>query len=88
MTAFYAFRMIFRVFWGEPNEEAKELERGHLHHAEPVNPMTGEPEDTDVGYPGPEHHIAERERRWERRWRSSPSCRSSRACSRSPASRT
>ena len=62
MTAFYAFRIIFRVFWGEPNEEAKELERGHLHHADPVNPMTGEPEDTDVGYPGPEHHIAERER--------------------------
>ena len=62
MTAFYAFRMVFRVFGGEPNEEARELEQGHLHHAEPVNPMTGEPEDTDVGYPGPEHHIAERER--------------------------
>jgi NADH-quinone oxidoreductase subunit L len=61
MTAFYAFRIVFRVFGGEPNEEARELERGHLHHAEPVNPMTGEPEDTDVGYPGPEHHIAERE---------------------------
>jgi NADH-quinone oxidoreductase subunit L len=61
MTAFYAFRMVFRVFGGEPNEEARELERGHLHHADPVNPVTGEPEDTDVGYPGPEHHIAERE---------------------------
>jgi NADH-quinone oxidoreductase subunit L len=61
MTAFYAFRIIFRVFGGEPNEEAKELERGHLHHADPVNPLSGEPEDTDVGYPGPEHHIAERE---------------------------
>jgi NADH-quinone oxidoreductase subunit L len=61
MTAFYAFRMVFRVFGGEPNEEARELERGHLHHADPVNPMTGEPEDTDIGYPGPEHHIAERE---------------------------
>ena len=23
--------------------------------------MTGEIEDTDVGFPGPEHHIAERE---------------------------
>ena len=53
MTAFYAFRIVFRVFGGEPNEEARELERGHLHHADPVNPMTGEPEDTDVGYPGP-----------------------------------
>jgi len=61
MTAFYAFRMVFRVFWGEPSEEARELERGHLHHAEPMNPVTGEPEDIDVGYPGPEHHIAERE---------------------------
>ena len=28
--------------------------------ASPMNPMTGEPEDTDVGFPGPEHHIAER----------------------------
>jgi NADH-quinone oxidoreductase subunit L len=61
MTAVYAFRMVFRVFGGEPNAEARELEGGHLHHAEPANPMTGEPEDTDVGYPGPEHHIAERE---------------------------
>jgi NADH-quinone oxidoreductase subunit L len=61
MTAFYAFRIVFRVFWGEPNEEARELERGHLAHADPANPMTGEAEDTDVGYPGPEHHIAERE---------------------------
>jgi NADH-quinone oxidoreductase subunit L len=61
MTAFYAFRMVFRVFWGEPVEEARELEQGHLVHAEPANPMTGEPEDTDVGYPGPEHPIAERE---------------------------
>jgi NADH-quinone oxidoreductase subunit L len=60
-TAFYAFRMIFRVFWGPPSEEAEELEGGHLHHTEPFNPATGEPEDTDVGYPGPEHHIAERE---------------------------
>src|SRR5207247_1775387 len=36
-------------------------ETGHLAHGAPENPMTGEPEDTDVGYPGPEHHIAERE---------------------------
>ena len=61
MTAFYAFRIVFRVFWGEPSEEARELERGHLAHGDPVNPLTGEAEDTDVGYPGPEHHIAERE---------------------------
>jgi NADH-quinone oxidoreductase subunit L len=62
LTAIYTFRMIFRAFFGEPNEEARELEHGHLFHAEhPTNPMTGEIEDTDVGFPGPEHHIAERE---------------------------
>jgi NADH-quinone oxidoreductase subunit L len=62
LTAIYTFRMIFRAFFGEANEEARELEHGHLFHApEPTNPMTGEVEDTDVGFPGPEHHIAERE---------------------------
>jgi NADH-quinone oxidoreductase subunit L len=61
LTAIYTFRMIFRAFLGEPCEEARELEHGHLAHAEtPTNPMTGEVEDTDVGFPGPEHHIAER----------------------------
>ncbi len=60
LTAFYAFRIVFRVVYGEPCEEAKELEAGHLAHADPANPATGEPEDTDVGFPGPEHHIAER----------------------------
>jgi len=62
LTAVYTFRMIFRAFWGDPVEPARELERGHLYHAhEPTNPATGEIEDTDVGFPGPEHHIAERE---------------------------
>jgi NADH-quinone oxidoreductase subunit L len=61
LTAFYAFRIGFRVVAGDPCEEARELEQGHLVHAEPENPATGETEDTDVGYPGPEHHIAERE---------------------------
>ena len=89
MTAFYAFRMVFRVFGGEPNEEARELEQGHLHHAEPVNPMTGEPEDTDVGYPGPRApHRRARALDASRRWRSWPCCRCSRAWSRSRASRT
>jgi NADH-quinone oxidoreductase subunit L len=61
LTAIYTFRMIFRAFLGEPCAEAKELEEGHLHHAEVhTNPATGEEEDTDVGFPGPEHHIAER----------------------------
>jgi NADH-quinone oxidoreductase subunit L len=62
LTAIYTFRMIFRAFFGEPSEEARELEHGHLAHADvPRNPITGEQEDTDVGFPGPAHHIAERE---------------------------
>src|ERR671916_2865939 len=60
LTAFYAFRMVFRVFFRAPVPEARELEGGHVAHGHPENPMTGEPEDTDVGFPGPEHHIAER----------------------------
>ncbi len=61
LTGFYAFRIIFRVFWGEPVAEARALEEGHLAHAEPENPLTGEKEGADVGFPGREHHIAERE---------------------------
>ena len=61
LTAVYTWRMIFRAFWGEPCAEAKELEHGHLAHAEVhTNPANGEVEDTDVGFPGPEHTIAER----------------------------
>jgi NADH-quinone oxidoreductase subunit L len=62
LTAVYTFRMIFRAFYGEPSPEARELEQGHLHHPhEPTNPATGEVEDVEVGFPGPEHNIAERE---------------------------
>ena len=62
LTGIYTFRMIFRAFFGDPVPEAVELEHGHLHHADvPRNPMTGEEEDTDVGFPGPGHYIAERE---------------------------
>jgi NADH-quinone oxidoreductase subunit L len=62
LTGIYTFRMIFRAFWDAPVAEALELEQGHLHHAEVhTNPANGEVEDTDVGFPGPEHHIAERE---------------------------
>ena len=61
LTAVYTWRMIFRAFWGPPVEQAKELEGGHLYHApDHRNPATGELEDTGVGFPGPEHHIAER----------------------------
>jgi NADH-quinone oxidoreductase subunit L len=66
LTAFYAFRIGFRVVYGDPCDEARELEQGHLAHAEPENPVTGEREDTDVGFPGPEHHIAERA--WPMAW--------------------
>ena len=62
LTGMYTFRMIFRAFFGEPCEEARELEAGHLvHHETPHNPANGEVEDTDVGFPGPDHHIAERD---------------------------
>jgi NADH-quinone oxidoreductase subunit L len=63
LTAVYTWRMIFRAFWGDPKdvEPARELAHGHLYHPpKPTNPATGEEEDTDVGFPGPEHHIAER----------------------------
>ncbi|MBS1886805.1 MAG: NADH-quinone oxidoreductase subunit L, partial [Actinobacteria bacterium] len=60
LTAIYTFRLIFRVLRGEPCAEAQELiDTGHVHHAAPFNPATGEEEDTEVGFPGPEHHIAE-----------------------------
>jgi NADH-quinone oxidoreductase subunit L len=59
LTAFYAFRIGFRVVAGEPCQEALDIEQGRLPHAEPANPMTGEREDTDVGFPGREHHLAE-----------------------------
>jgi NADH-quinone oxidoreductase subunit L len=61
ITAFYSFRMVFRVFYGDPVPEAASLERGELAHGDHSNPATGEEEDTDVGFPGTEHHIAERE---------------------------
>ncbi len=62
LTGIYTFRLIFRVFLGDPCEPARELEQGHLHHAEhPFNPATGEEEDNEIGFPGPEHVIAERE---------------------------
>ncbi|HUO73833.1 MAG TPA: NADH-quinone oxidoreductase subunit L [Solirubrobacteraceae bacterium] len=62
LTGIYTFRMIFRAFYRDPVPEAVELEHGHLAHADvPRNPMTGEEEDTDVGFPGPGHFIAERE---------------------------
>ncbi len=60
LTAIYTFRLIFRVLPGRPCKEAQELiDSGHVVHAHPVNPASGEEEDTDVGFPGAEHHIAE-----------------------------
>jgi NADH-quinone oxidoreductase subunit L len=64
LTSLYTFRMIFRAFLGDPCPEASELiEHGHLFHpAQPTNPANGEVEDTDVGFPGPDHVVAERAR--------------------------
>jgi NADH-quinone oxidoreductase subunit L len=60
LTAVYTFRLIFRVLPGKPCKEAQELiDTGHLAHEPPRNPASGEEEDTEVGFPGPEHHIAE-----------------------------
>ncbi len=60
ITAVYTFRLVFRILPGAPCREARELiESGHVAHAEPVNPATGEAEDAEVGFPGAEHHIAE-----------------------------
>src|SRR4029077_13878319 len=60
LTAIDTFRLIFRVLRGDPCAEAQELiDTGHVHHAPPFNPATGEEEDTDVGFPGADHHIAE-----------------------------
>lgn len=62
LTGIYTWRMIFRAFFNRPVPEAVELEHGHIAHAEhPTNPANGEREDTEVGFPGPEHVIAERE---------------------------
>ena len=104
LTAIYTFRMIFRAFHGEPVAEARELEAGHLHHAEtPTNPANGEVEDTDVGFPGPTTRSPSGRCRCRWRWacwrsaRSAPgSCRSRRSTSwsttscgrRSPARRS
>jgi NADH-quinone oxidoreductase subunit L len=65
LTALYTFRMIFRAFYGDPVAEAQEIDLDshppHLHHAEvPTNPANGEVEDTDVGFPGSHHTVAER----------------------------
>jgi len=60
ITAIYTFRLVFRVLPGRPCKEAQELiDTGHVAHEAPTNPATGEAEDTDVGYPGADHHIAE-----------------------------
>ncbi len=60
LTALYTFRLIFRVLPGKPCEEAQHLiDTGELYHGPPINPANEELEDTDVGFPGAHHHIAE-----------------------------
>jgi NADH-quinone oxidoreductase subunit L len=61
LTALYTFRLIFRVLPGRPCPEAQHLiETGELFHGPAINPANEEEEDTDVGFPGAHHHIAER----------------------------
>jgi NADH-quinone oxidoreductase subunit L len=63
LTALYTFRLVFRVLPGKPCKEAQHLvETGELYHGEPRNPANDELEDAGVGFPGPEHHIAEQSR--------------------------
>src|SRR5262245_48288481 len=59
LTAFYAFRIGFRVAFGPPSEVARDLEQGVHVHLDPENPSTGEKEDTDIGFPGETHTVAE-----------------------------
>ena len=75
LTGIYTFRMIFRAFFGEPvrgGRASSSTATSSTPRSRPTR-MTGEEEDTDVGFPGPEHHIAERD--WPmrfadgRRWR-------------------
>jgi NADH-quinone oxidoreductase subunit L len=61
LTGIYTFRLIFRILPGRPCPEAQELiDTGHVAHGAPRNPATGEEEDTEIGFPGAEHHVAER----------------------------
>jgi NADH-quinone oxidoreductase subunit L len=63
LTALYTFRLIFRVLPGRPCEEAQHLiDTGELYHGPAINPANEELEDSDVGFPGPHHHIAEQSR--------------------------
>ena len=55
LTGIYTFRMIFRAFLGEPVDEARSLEEGHLaHHAEsPPTPRPARRRTPTSGSPAP-----------------------------------
>ena len=61
-----AHRLLRLPAWSSASSSASRCPRraswraATLAHGEPMNPATGETEDTDVGFPGPEHHVAER----------------------------
>ena len=59
LTAFYSFRIVFRVIGGDQCQESIDYGAGHAAHGEPRNPATGELEDTGVGFPGEKHNVAE-----------------------------
>ena len=56
LTAFYAFRIGFRVVFGPPCDVAARSRAGRAPaHRAARTRLTGEPEDTDVGFPGEKH---------------------------------
>ncbi|MEN0012196.1 MAG: NADH-quinone oxidoreductase subunit L [Solirubrobacteraceae bacterium] len=59
LTATYTFRAVYKVFHGPTTEDSQQVVDGHHLHFPPTNPSTGESEDTDVGFPGTEHPVAE-----------------------------
>ena len=83
LTAVYAFRIVFRVVYGEPCPEARELEQGHLAHAEPQNPLTGRRRTRTSASPARSTTSPSARGRWRSRWRSWACWRSSAATSRS-----
>ena len=62
LTAFYSFRLVFRVFYGEPCRRRASSSAGELAHARADEPADAASTRTPTSAsPGPEHHIAERE---------------------------
>ena len=61
LTAFYSFRIVFRVVYGEPCEEAQRARAGAHPPRRADQPRDRRARGHRRRLPGPEHHIAERE---------------------------